>query len=649
MKKTLLFAVSLLAINSCTQFDDSALRDDIDDLKTRMAALEAWQATVNGNIVALQGLVNALQNNRYITNVSEFATPAPGGYIITFSTGAPITIQHGTKGDKGDKGDVGDKGDDGSSPQIGVAENPIGSGVYYWTLNGVFIEINGQYLRVTGNNGQDGQPGATPGIAIGSDNYWYICPSGTCIGTPPGNGWQNTGVKATGNDGQDVNNGNDGQPGATPGIAIGSDNYWYICPGSTCTGTPPGGGWENTNVKAIGTNGTNGITPQLRINPTTNFWEVCYTGGTCADGDWQSLNVKATGADGKDGTSGSGDAIFSDVEEEDDYVIFTLTDNSEIRIPKHKAVTLSFNQPGVFKPKEVKIIDYTLTGNRPIFISTIVLQEGVLQDSWKVTVDTINQQIMVKAPEALTKSSKQCEAVIIACNDKDVAMHSLLLRAELPEGVRIGNLYWAVANVDDFGEFAAAPNYLGKYYQFNNKRAYTPEDLPAKEGYTPLKQDWDSQNDPCPEGWRMPTEEDMRSSFNIQDFYGTQSGRPVEATPDNWNVAGIWFGPGSATASAGSYPDVNAIFIPAAGCLYASQGGYPGNFLRSVGFALWSATYKDRSGFNSSYSEANIALSWTGGLYDNPYNYISLEAGATGVVHYMYNALSVRCVRDAEP
>ena len=46
--------------------------------------------------------------------------------------------------------------------------------------------------------------------------------------------------------------------------------------------------------------GADGVTPQLRINSDTNFWEVSYDEGAT----WVSMEVKATGADGKDGIDG---------------------------------------------------------------------------------------------------------------------------------------------------------------------------------------------------------------------------------------------------------------------------------------------------------------------------------------------------------
>lgn len=48
-------------------------------------------------------------------------------------------------------------------------------------------------------------------------------------------------------------------------------------------------------------NGADGVTPQLRINSETNFWEVSYDKGAT----WVSMDVKATGADGKNGVDGT--------------------------------------------------------------------------------------------------------------------------------------------------------------------------------------------------------------------------------------------------------------------------------------------------------------------------------------------------------
>ena len=192
-------------------YDDSELWKEVNDQAARIAALEKWQETVNGNISSLQGLVTALQNNDYVMGVVPFETPAPGGTRVTFSKSGEVTIWNGAKGETGASGADGKDGK--NAPAIGVAEFPSGSGVYYWTLGGEFIEQGDQKLPVTGEAGEAGQKGATPKLAICPDNFWHISPDGKASGTPPGAGWTNTNVKATGNDGAAGSDGPKGDPG----------------------------------------------------------------------------------------------------------------------------------------------------------------------------------------------------------------------------------------------------------------------------------------------------------------------------------------------------------------------------------------------------------------------------------------------------
>ena len=65
--------------------------------------------------------------------------------------------------------------------------------------------------------------------------------------------------------------------------------------------------------------GKDGVTPQLRINPDTNFWEVSYDEGAT----WVSMEVKATGADGKDGVDGTNGKDGADGKDGKDGVSIT--------------------------------------------------------------------------------------------------------------------------------------------------------------------------------------------------------------------------------------------------------------------------------------------------------------------------------------
>jgi hypothetical protein len=98
--------------------------------------------------------------------------------------------------------------------------------------------------------------------------------------------------------GQDGTNGTNG---VTPELRINSGtNYWEVSVDNGST-------WQSLGIKAtgdkgdIGDTGAAGITPELRINSGTNYWEVSADKGST----WQSLGIKATGEKGATGDTGA--------------------------------------------------------------------------------------------------------------------------------------------------------------------------------------------------------------------------------------------------------------------------------------------------------------------------------------------------------
>ena len=283
MKKyILLFLASFSIIAGCARFDDTEIWDNIHDLDQRVTELERLCQEMNTNIDALQVLVQALESNDYIKNISPISqNDVVIGYTISFTSGKTITIYHGQDGKDGADGNDGADGSDGAdgapgqdgadgkdgvTPVIGVKQDT--DGLYYWTLNGDWLyDDNGNKIPTTGKDGQDGTPG-TPG--------------------------QN------GKPGEDGKPGNDGNDGAA---------------------------------------GQNGITPLLKIEE--GFWYVSYDNGQT----WTKLG-QATGDQGPEGPEGpqgeaglGSDSMFLSVDWESsaDYVIFTLSNGTEIKIPTWSA------------------------------------------------------------------------------------------------------------------------------------------------------------------------------------------------------------------------------------------------------------------------------------------------------------------------
>ena len=162
-----------------------------------------------------------------------------------------------------------------------------------------------------GKDGTNGKDGSTPVIGVKQDTdgiyYWTL--NGEWL-TDGGNK-----IKAQGTDGKDGQDGQDGEDGKD-----GQDG-------------------EDGDKGQDGTNGKDGITPKLKIED--GYWFISYDDGQ----SWTQLG-KATGEDGKDGQDGKpgadgqdGDPMFSDVDytSSSDYVIFTLSGGTQIKLPTWSA------------------------------------------------------------------------------------------------------------------------------------------------------------------------------------------------------------------------------------------------------------------------------------------------------------------------
>lgn len=276
------YAIALLSavtLSSCSQYDDTLLQNRVGTLEADVKNLKELCSQMNTNISAMQSIVNAIQNNDYVTGVVPvMKNGVEIGYTILFSKSNSITIYHGTDGRDGTDGKDGKDGRDGIdgtngyTPVIGVQKDS--DGVYYWTLDGKWLtDISGNKIKAVGTDGKDGKDGLNGG-ADGKDGE-------------------------NGTDGKDGKDGVDGKDGITPKLKI-EDDWWYIS-------YDEGQSWTKLS-KAKGEDGKDG-----------------QNGTDGKDGK--------DGVDGKDGING-GDSFFKSVDTTNkDYIVFTLSDGSQLKLP----------------------------------------------------------------------------------------------------------------------------------------------------------------------------------------------------------------------------------------------------------------------------------------------------------------------------
>ena len=160
MKKLfyLVAAVGLL-FAACDDYDDTGINDRIDDLEERVTTLEETIASLNQDIAGVQTLVDAMQNNVYVSKIVKGET----GYEVYFTNGEKIEIADGK---------AGEAGKDGVTVTVMLDEE---DGQYYWavTKDGTttFIEVDGKRLPVKGEKGNTPQMRVT---MEGETGYWEV-------------------------------------------------------------------------------------------------------------------------------------------------------------------------------------------------------------------------------------------------------------------------------------------------------------------------------------------------------------------------------------------------------------------------------------------------------------------------------------------
>ena len=110
MKRLLTIAqiVLLLFVGGCTsEYDDSAVWKEINSINERIEYLDKLCSDLNNDIVALQTVITALQNNDYVTSVSPIIQGGETiGYTISFSKSGIVNIYNGEDGADGKDGAI---------------------------------------------------------------------------------------------------------------------------------------------------------------------------------------------------------------------------------------------------------------------------------------------------------------------------------------------------------------------------------------------------------------------------------------------------------------------------------------------------------------------------------------------------------------
>ena len=413
----------LLLSVSCTKYDEVAMWNKGEDMDSRLAALEELCSQMNTNINSLRLIVEALQDNDYVTGVVPVVENGETvGYTITFVKSGSVTIYHGADGRHG------------TTPTIGVRQDT--DGIYYWTLNGEWLTGDqGERVMAQGMAGKSAYELAVENGYRGTLAEWLASLNG--------------------------NNGNDGKSAyelAVENGYRGTEEEWL----ASLKG--------NTGDK-----GDDGITPKLEIRKD-GYWYVSYDG----EQTWTQLG-QATGDPGQ-----KGDSMFSDIDNTDpDYFILELAEGGEqIKLPRYKdKFDLLFVSATDNKVKEMTAycgagatveISYELTNPLNAQISI----ECISHSGYRVTIDKTDEKIHISAPDdPAAVSTPESEILIFASDDERTIMRKLIVK-------QVKYITYKATRPLDWGE-KDDPRFWGKDVEFiDGQSSYDPDTGQGKWAYT---------------------------------------------------------------------------------------------------------------------------------------------------------------------
>ena len=161
---------------------------------------------------------------------------------------------------------------------------------------------------------------------------------------------------------------------------------------------------DGEKVLANGENGKDAVAPQVRINETSKEWEISTDGGEI----WNSTGVTA---EGKNTESNS---LFKSVDtSNDEYVVFTLADDTEFKLVRYDESMPLFT---IIDAPEVAQVEYGKSVKFAVNVNNIKDYTIYAPEGWRVSY--AEDSLSVTAPEKdLCHFSKEGSVAIMVVSE----------------------------------------------------------------------------------------------------------------------------------------------------------------------------------------------------------------------------------------
>ena len=177
-------------------------------------------------------------------------------------------------------------------------------------------------------------------------------------------------------------------------------------------------------------------------------------------------------------------------------------------------------------------------------------------------------KISVTPSSSFTKNRR---LLLSVAGEGGTVLNAVVLQATQVLGeneVLINGLVWSTVNVDTPGTFCASPDDLGHWYQFNSKVPWPSTGATSgwdSSKYEYSEDSWQDKNDPSPEGWRVPTGQEIADLVAKGCVWAS-------ASQTGYKVPGVILGipeEQAKTATKETIKSLGGIFLPRSGWINA--------------------------------------------------------------------------------
>jgi hypothetical protein len=186
-----------------------------------------------------------------------------------------------------------------------------------------------------------------------------------------------------------------------------------------------------------------------------------------------------------------------------------------------KKMAMSESSEKEKKKNDLKPIHYLL-------IAVVIVAAVFIWRDFNRPTRTYTVERRIVPISALDLSEAETENIMTQIFGSLNAAEVTIERAAVQNPATINGITWAASNVAAPGTFATHPENFGMHFQWNRRKGWSTADIDVENWNSVAERGtmWYAKNNPCPEGWTVPTWEEFELLLEAGSVWASVNGVP---------------------------------------------------------------------------------------------------------------------------